>query len=325
MSNTLAGQIRSYLWASVRVLHRWDYAYYLPWIAGLPLSVAYALQNVRGLVNGLTGRDWRSVGMRNRHIWRQTQLGYQQLSPNANPGVLKAWRRTRFRTEAREEFEAQLIVQKRVAELHCESGKADLPSFVSDTQVGTVMLTLHLDSFLLGAAFLATKTSVRHNFMSSAITRDPRVCTSVQNHFENKYRGLEHYLNGGKVVDMEDGVRPFYRMLENGETLLVMGDAPVLPQGAAMNVEFLGAQRALAAGAFRLAQKTNSRIGAYLCFYQGGANYQLRVLRALPASDPHVLADIYQFFTEAINENPGRWWAVDLLPNMPAQAREIAR
>jgi lauroyl/myristoyl acyltransferase len=64
---------------------------------------------------------------------------------------------------------------------------------------------------------------------------------------------------------MENGLRPFYRMLAAKETLVVLGDAPKLPHGAAMTVGFLGGQRELAGGALRLAQRSGSDLGG-LCF-----------------------------------------------------------
>ncbi|MEG1455096.1 MAG: hypothetical protein RSC66_05925, partial [Comamonas sp.] len=81
---------------------------------------------------------------------------------------------------------------------------------------------------------------------------------AVQRHFHAKYRGLEQYLNGGKVMNMEEGLRPFYDMLKRRESLVVLADAPVLPNGAAMTVRFLGAPRKIAGGGLRLAQRTDS-------------------------------------------------------------------
>jgi len=40
------------------------------------------------------------------------------------------------------------------------------------------------------------------------------VARAVSAHFEAKYAGLERHLNGGRLVDIEAGVRPIYRMLE---------------------------------------------------------------------------------------------------------------
>ncbi|MBK9237097.1 MAG: methyltransferase domain-containing protein [Rhodoferax sp.] len=87
---------------------------------------------------------------------------------------------------------------------------------------GLVLLTPHFDSFFLGVAFLA-RNGAKVNLMSSAVTQQPGVDAAVTRHFSSKYRGLENYLNGGRVLDMETGLRQFYRLLERGETLVVLG------------------------------------------------------------------------------------------------------
>ncbi|MBK7509072.1 MAG: hypothetical protein IPI16_13500 [Comamonadaceae bacterium] len=164
-----------------------------------------------------------------------------------------------------------------------------------------MLLTPHFDSFYLGIAFLAQASGARINSMSSDIVQDSRVDPAVGRHFDRKYRGLEHYLNGGMVLDIEAGLRPFYRMLQNHETLVVLGDAPVLPNGASMTVDFLGAQRLIAAGALRLAQRSGSDLGGYVCRYLEQGRYELEMCPAGPSDDPETIGRIYRF-------SPHKFW-----------------
>lgn len=160
------------------------------------------------------------------------------------------------------------------------------------------------------------------NFMASEITQDRRVTTAVQDYFEAKYRGLEKYLNGGKIVNMEDGMRPFYRMLQRKETLVVLGDSPPLqpdPSEADVVVNFLGARRRLAGGALRLAQATDSDIGAYVCNYESPGRYSVKVSQIGSPHEIQTIQQIYDFFSTEILRNPGLWWGADLLPSMPEE------
>jgi lauroyl/myristoyl acyltransferase len=301
----------------VRRLHRADFQYLLPALAALPIPIGHALSACRGQFNSLTGRDWRSIALGFRHIAQQSALGYRALSLEASTTQVRRWCRQRFVAEARDEFEGRLAAAHRLGELSCEFTPPDTLARLRAGGRGLVLLTPHYQSFFAGIAFLA-RSGRTVNAMSSAVTRDPRVDPAVQEHFDAKYRGLEHYLNGGKVVDHELGVRPFYRMLERREVLVILADAPVLSgSGASMEVDFLGAKRVLAGGPLRLAQRTGSDVGCYVCRHLGGTRYQLELGGIAPADDPAAMARAYQFFSVAIAADPGGWWAADLLPSMP--------
>ena len=304
------------IWRLVRVAHKADFAWFLPFIAQLPLPIAYALSGLRGRVNAVTGRDWRSVALGFRHIRRQSLAGYQLLPGNASGHERAAWRNERFVVEARDEFEARLIANNRVSALSCKFMPPGTEAVCQRRDRGLLLLTPHFDSFFLGVAFLA-RSGAKVNLMSSTVTHDPRVNRAVKGHFTKKYRGLEQHLNGGQVLDMEAGLRPFYRMLEHRETLVVLGDAPVLPNGVSMTVDFLGARRMMAGGALRMAQRTGSDLGGYVCRHLGQGRYELEVCPIGPANDPQTVAQVYRFFNDRILAQPGLWWAADLLPNMP--------
>jgi lauroyl/myristoyl acyltransferase/SAM-dependent methyltransferase len=300
-----------------RLLHRADFGYLLPQLARLPVGLGHVLSNARGYLNAATGRDWRSMGLgRLRHIEKQSELGYGLLDTTATPNKVRQWCTQRFVAEARDEFEAQLVAARRVGELSCEMIPAEGLQLLQGRQRGLVLLTPHFESFFLGVAFLA-RSGVKVNLMSSAITHDPRVDAEIQRHFTAKYRGLEHYLNGGKVVDLELGTRQFYRMLQNGEVLVILGDAPVMPEGVSMEVDFLGGRRVLSGGPLRLARHTGSDLGGYVCRHLGGTRYQLEFSPVGLAQEPATVANVYRFLSAKIQANPGGWWGADLLPNMP--------
>jgi len=311
-----AARISEALVRVARRLHRADFKHLLPAMAGLPIPLGHALSACRGHFNAVTGRDWRSMALGFRHVGKQSALGYQVLSPEASPAQVQRWRHQRFVVEARDEYEAWLIARQRVNELSCEVVPAGGLQALRNRNRGLVLLTPHFESFFIGVAFLA-RSGVKINLMTSAVTHDPRVAPEVQRHFEAKYRGLERYLHGGKLVDLELGTRAFYRMLERKEVLVILGDAPVLPgAGASMEVDFLGSPRLLAGGPLRMAQRTGSDLGCYVCRHLGGARYQLEMGPMGAAQDPATVQRVYQFFSAAIAANPGGWWAADLLPSM---------
>jgi hypothetical protein len=308
-------------WRLIKALHRWDYAVLLPLLARLPLGLGMALALGRGRFNARAARDWRSMALGTRHIHRMSLQGAHELArrgliPPSQSAAAAA--RQRFMVEARDEFEARLMWEGRWGELACEFDPPDTPARLHSLvrNQGAVLLTPHYDSFYLGIAFLAQASGCTVHAMASAVPADPRVDAAVTRHFDCKYRGLERALRGGRVFDMEAGIRPFYRLLRGREALVVLADAPVLPDGAKMEVPFLGAVREMAGGAARLAQHTDSHLAAFVCEHLGGRRYRVRWCDGGSYS-PQTMARLYAFMGQAIASEPGRWWAMDLLPNLP--------
>lgn len=310
-------------WRLMRAIHRWDYQRLLPLMGAAPLPLAYRMAALRGWFNALLGRDWRSVALQTRHIRRLSLQAAAELvgmgkrmSASADP---TRWVRQRFEVEARDEFEAWLMGHRRWPELDCRFDPPDAPQRMAAAarDRGLVVLTPHFDSFYLGIAFAAQASGCTVNAMASAVPHDPRVEPAVSAHFERKYRALEGALRGGAVVNMEDGLRPFYRMLERKETLVVLADAPVLDGGAEMVVDFLGGPRRMAGGALRLAQRNGTPMAAFICRHLGRHRYELRWCEAGDPSDPATVSRLYAFMGQAIAAEPGRWWAMDMLPNLP--------
>ena len=310
------GLQRKVMWKIVRILHTIDYAVLLPLMARLPLFAGYALSTLRGWLNGFFKRDWRSVALGTRHVSRQSVTGYRTLFPDASDTLLQALVRERYATESREEFEGRLIVAGRVVQLNYRIHPDQFVQACLQRERGLLLLTPHFDSFMLGIAFLGM-AGVKINVMTSAVTNDPRVSPAVSRHFFKKYRGMERMMNGGRMLDREDGIRPFYQMLERGECLVVLADAPATDVGTIVTTQFLGSQRRLADGALRMACKTGSDMGAFVCQFEKAGHYRLVGGPILDAADPLALSEAYRFLSEEILASPGRWWAVDLLPDMP--------
>jgi len=296
-------------------LHHADYAWLLPLMARLPLRAGYLLSSLRGIINGRLGRDWRSMALGTRHIARQATAGYRILRPEADEKEIQQLVRERFQIESREEFEGCLIASGRVKELHWEVVPDTFLGKCLQQEQGLLLLTPHFDSFMLGIAFLGLE-GLTINVMTSAVTNNHLVSPAVQQHFFNKYRGMERMMNGGQMLDMELGLRPFYQMLERGECLVVLADAPTVAGGVTTTPDFLGRRRLMAGGAFRMALKTGSNICAFVCCYEPPGYYRMKTSPLVAANNPDALDTAYRFLSVEIEATPGKWWASDLLPLM---------
>ncbi|MBU3740525.1 MAG: hypothetical protein FGM55_16440, partial [Rhodoferax sp.] len=268
--------LRRAAWWVLRRVHGPDYAWVLPALARLPLALGWRLAALRGWINGWLGRDWRSVALGTAHVRRRTLQGLALLAPQAGEAQRQRWCRQRFAVESRDEFEAARLDARGLRGLSCTLDAAAQSLLQRPPDRGLVLLTPHFDSFYLGIAFLAQAGSRPVGSMASAVFRDPRVDPAVTRHFQRKYAALERQLRGGRVPEMESGLRPFYRVLQQAQVLVVLADAPVLPNGVAMTVDFLGGPRQLAGGALRLAQATGSEIGGFVCRCVGPGRYALQ-------------------------------------------------
>jgi len=299
-----------------------DYAILLPLLAQMPLTIGYKLSELRGWINGIIRRDWRSVTLGARHIARQATIGYRLMEPDFSDTQIRALVRQRFATESREEFEGQLIAAHKVHQLRCSLGSDEFLNRCLNSKQGLVLITPHFDSFILGVVFLG-QLGLKINLMSSIGDGSLSINRAVVKHFEKKYAHMETYMNGGRVLPLESGLRPFYKMLERGECLVVMGDVPALnstTKGGAP--DFLGARRRLTDGALRLARKTGSNLGSFICHYESEKQYRLEGSRIVNAHEEKSLDVAYQFLSEKIIATPGRWWASDNLPEMQIHKNE---
>lgn len=257
-----------------------------------------------------------------RHILRQSSDGFRQLYPEATRGEIGALLQERFLTEGFEEFEGRLIAAQRVSELEYHVAPNNFIEVCKQNRSGLLLLTPHFDSFLFGTVLLGISGLVV-NVMTSAVTHHPQVADAVQRHFYSKYRGIERYLNGGRMLNMEEGLRPFYRMLEQGECLVILADSPAVAGGAEITPLFLGGRRKIAGGLLRLARKTGSRIGGFICRHTHYGRYLLKGGAVFDQADADTLDAVYQFLSAEILAAPGRWVAADMLPLMPLAAKGI--
>jgi len=107
--------------------------------------------------------------------------------------------------------------------------------------------------------------------------------------------------------------------VREGRSAVVLVDAPALKKEEGLLLEFLGKPRYMAPGAVRLAEFTGAPLGAFLCIRVAADHYRLIVHPPItpgPGGYPAAAQQLYGFMSQHIMQQPGRWWAADLLPTM---------
>ncbi len=301
-------------------LQTWDYAVFLPAIAHLPLVLGEKLAKSRGVFNAIWDLDWRSLSLRKRYIRKNTYLAMQMLLPDETPRVWRIKTLKRFVHNAREEWEACLFYYYDLYTLlpncHCINTKP--LHHAQQKRQGVVLLCCHFDSFLIGVSLLGMQ-GLKVNVVTSSVVENPQVHPAIRQFYQNKYRGLEKYLNGGKMYHFENDIRFFYRCLKKGEIVVILADLPAAEKPTSVVLSFLGGIRRMAPGALRMVQKTNSQIGAFACIHQNTGQYllhcsTLHTHTAIKQNPLNTMQILYQFLEHYIYQFPERWWAADLLP-----------
>lgn len=328
MANDPSPKKADLVWRLVTRLQGVDYGWFLPLLGRLPLWLGYGLSSLRARLHAALQSDWRSISLGYRHVFPRCGKSYSLLFQNADQKQIHHWQIERFLTEARYHYECSLLIRTRVAELSCNH-LINRNKFFQDTAGrGLLLISPHFDSFFLGIPFLGLLFQAVGrpvNMMTSSVVQDPRIHHTIRAFYADTFRALEPYLNGGKVIDMEGGSKPFMEMLNRGEVVIMAGDAPALHYGSVMQIEFLGAERVLAGGVLRMALKTASQACGFVCRFLGPGKYEMEFTAVHEVVDASSLAAIYRFFSDAIYQEPGKWWASDLLLEMPPVASEQAQ
>lgn len=298
-----------------------EYRWLLPALSMLPDGLAYALASRRGRWNARHDRDWVSLGLKRRHIAARVAEGFMQFLP---PVQAQAAALERFETVSREEMESRALTRLGLGHFSVDAQDALDALAMRPRDRGIVLVTAHLETFVLGIAALGLRGEVVHT-MTSTVSSDPRLHPAIQAHFALKYQGLRQHANGGDTPEAETSMRHFYRALARREAVVVLCDAPAPADGPALCVPWLGARRAMAQGAFRMAQATGSMLAAFACRWQGGRRHDVRLSGLLdPRTTPmHQMAEqAFGFLQAHILQRPGRWWASHLLPGSQADAEQ---
>jgi len=305
-------------WLGLRLVLLVIFRCLLPLAARLPRRWGVKVSAVVGWACYHLDLDWRTLGLREHFLIARTRSAINEIEPALSDSAVNAIVLERFKTASREELEGHWLGLQRWGSCRCDfEGLQSIQDQLTGGQ-GLVLLTMHFDAALVGVAQLGLAGCVL-NLMTSNVVEDHRVPVCVQRYFSQKYAGIQIALNGGKVMHVENKLRHFYEALKRGEGVVILGEAPTGRIADAKIINFLGKRRAIAPGAFRMAEKTGSAMAAFVCLRSDCGDYKVIFT---PVFAAHALKGhsentdrLFSFLSERIKQYPGRWWAADQLPN----------
>lgn len=305
-------------WFFLRLVVDAMFRFVLPLAARLPLRLGMGIATLLGYLCYRLDLDWRTVGLRSHYVRHKTRLAMAEITPHLSDEAVEMLVVERFLNASREELEGHWFALDRARECICTFDGLDAVKHQLSSGKGLVLLTMHFDAALMGFVQQGL-AGCKLNLMTSNVVEDARVAPSVQRYFQRKYVGIESYVHGGKALFVETKLKYFYDVLKRGEGIVVLSEAPTGQVTDAQKIRFLGKLRAVAPGAFRMAQKRGCPMAAFVCLRLGAGRYKVvfsPVYDCSPDFGHAANADrLFAFFSEHIRANPGAWWAADQLPN----------
>ncbi len=287
-----------------------DYEIFLPFCAMLPFSLGRFLASLRGKFYYYIKRDWREFSFGDKGLWNRTLESFKEICPNDNSSKYLEYVEKRYISQSLEEYEAMLIIKNRFHKIPVKYYNENAVLELFEKNPHHVFVTSHFASSIEAFIFLNIfKTP--NMIMTSNITKHPMVHKSINKFYDKKYRSIEAFLNGGKMLDAEGNLKQFFRFIKNKGCLTIVADLPPSnPEESDVIKDFFSKKRVFAEGAQRLSQSVKGTVIPYVCYYEKG---EYHMVFANLKQDP------YEFFEQEIKKRPHLWWAADVLTLLPVK------
>jgi lauroyl/myristoyl acyltransferase len=294
-----------------KLIQPWDYGWFLPRLAELPIFCGRGMAQCRGVCCALLDYDWRSNAINLLFVrGRVMEIMRTFSSDFPSKGMVQ-----RFINNSIEEWQSCLFRhQKKMVRISKQSDIDHLIEYkqLAEKKRGVVMVSAHFDSFCMGMVLMGMQ-GLRVHCINTSEIENPIIHPVVRSFFQKKYRSMESLMNG-KMPYYQNGMDFFYEKLNQGEMVVLMGDIP--GSRSTVKIDFLGKKFRLPLGAWYMAKKTNSLLGAYITLgFSGGRYHTVCIPPYEPDTDDPVgsLMPIYIFLESWIKTFPEKWVTSDLL------------
>lgn len=284
-----------------------DYAFFLPFLARLPVPLGRYFATVRGRWYARWGRDWRQFSFGDLTLRERTRQTYTEIRPYAGSEEIERMVCQRYVMQSLEELEAAWVVCRDLNDWPVEYIGLEHIQETLETHGRAIFVTSHFASSVLGTIHLR-RLGIPVLVMSSNLIEDPRVHPAIGRFYRKKYAAMGHYLLGGEILDREGNSREFLKFLKKGGVVIIIGDLPPQSGEKALKTLFFNKMRGFAPGPSRMAGIVQVPLLAYVCEYTSKG---YRVTFSEPGQNPYAL------FEQHIQKNPSAWWAADILPLLP--------
>jgi len=272
-----------------------EYRVFYPLVAFLPRTLAYKVASFKGILVGL---------FCDNTLASCVQGVNQYFADNIqnNRAVVRA----QLRMLAREKLDVYLIPKINQNNVESYIKLVGLKYYTEAKKTGrpVILYTAHFGRLIMPAIALGLL-----GYETAALTA-PVQGTKSEIWYLQKKLSVMHSAMKGTFVQTDESMRSLYKILSNGETLIVLVDVPPVPGQAYYEVDFLGGIAKFPKGIVKLANKLDALLVPYFTMeHQGYLCGEF--LPAIETNNLHsdeLVEQLLKPIEEKIQQHPEQWW-----------------
>lgn len=272
-----------------------EYRVFYPLIAFLPRTLAYKAASFKGVLAGRLCKKTLDNCMQ----------GVSQCAVN-NTQNNKAIAVSQLRMLAREKLDVYLIPKMTQSNIENYIKLVGLEHYVEAKKTGrpVILYTAHFGRLIMPAIALGLL-----GYDTSALTA-PLQGTKSELWYLQKKLNVMHSAMKGTFIKSDESMRSLYKVLSNGETLIVLVDVPPVPGQAYYEVDFLGGIAKFPKGIVKLANKLDALLVPYFTMENQGylCGEFLPAIETKQLKNEEIVAKFLKPIEEKIQQHPEQWW-----------------
>ncbi|MCF7970595.1 MAG: lysophospholipid acyltransferase family protein [Methylococcaceae bacterium] len=272
-----------------------EYRFFYSLASLLPVKFAYKAASIKGMLTGLFIK--KTI---NDCIPSLEQcLG---LSPEACKQIAKA----QVRMLAREKMDVYLLAKmtRQNVDQYIKIEGLDHYLAAKKTNKPVILYTVHFGRLIMPAIALGLL-----GYETSPLTAPIHGAKQEQWYLDKKINAMRSIMKGS-FVNTDQSMRVLYKILQNGETLIVLVDVSPVPGQACYEASFLGGTARFPKGIVKLAKKMDALLVPYFALeHQGYLSGEfLPAIATEGLQEQEILQLLLEPIEEKISQHPEQWW-----------------
>jgi len=272
-----------------------EYRVFYPLVAFLPRTLAYKVASFKGM---LAGRFCKKT-------LANCVVGVNQYFVG-DPGNNSAVAEAQLRMLAREKLDVYLIPRMNQNNVESYIKFVGLEYYVEAKRTGrpVILYTAHFGRLIMPLIALGLL-----GYETSPLTA-PLQGTSSEIWYLQKKLKVMHSAMKGTFIHTDESMRSLYKVLSNGETLIVLVDVPPVPGQAYYEVDFLDGVAKFPKGIVKLANKLDALLVPYFTMeHQGYLSGEfLPAIETKNLQSEEIVNLLLQPIEAKIQQYPDQWW-----------------
>ncbi|MDF1584484.1 MAG: lysophospholipid acyltransferase family protein [Methyloprofundus sp.] len=278
-----------------KILSYVEYRIFYPLAALLPVKLAYKVASIKGMLAGLFAKQIINEGI----FGLASCLGL-------NAETCQAIAKAQVRMLAREKMDVYLLAKMTRQNVDQYIKIEGLNHYLAakKTNKPVILYTVHFGRLIMPAIALGLL-----GYETSPLTAPIHGTKQEQWYLHKKINAMRSIMKGS-FVNTHQSMRALYKILQKGETLIVLVDVAPLPGQACYEVSFLEGTARFPKGIVKLAKKMDALLVPYFALeHQGFLSGEfLPAIATEGLQEQEILPLLLTPIEEKISQHPEQWW-----------------